>query len=341
MALLFFDGFQDADLMTKPEWNVAWPTAGVGRDGSTSGSAAMTSGTRYMTLPGSGAATCVAGIAVKLPSLAATNFSVLQFCSSAGTIQLALDINASGLIDVHRTSASGTIIGTSSGHTPVGAGEWHYYEMKATLTTATTSTVTVRLDGVTVLTITGVATSSVTGNVTNVQIVITGAATPNFDDMYVCDTTDGTATDGRANSDFLGDVRVQTLLPSAAGDSTGWTPLSGANYTNVDEVPANSTDYVSSSVSTTRDLYTLADLTGLVSTVYAVREHLYASKSDAGSVTIKPVLKESGGTITAETAQAPGTQFAIISGPMKTVKPSGGVWTATDVNGLQAGMDIG
>lgn len=347
MTLLFFDGFQDPILAPKPEWatSTAWETAQTGRDGVANGSARQrnsTGGTtRQLVLP-TPAATCIAGIAYN----GTLGFHcALSFHTDFATRQLWIGPGLSGFLEVRRTSVSGTLLGTSSGHTPINANEWHYIEAKVVLH-ATAGSCVVRLDGVTVLNLTGVATSSANGSVTHISL-FQGTSSGNgalYDDMYVCDAIDATATQGYSNDDFLGDVRVAAVLPTAAGDSTGWTPSTGANWAAVDENPANTTDYVSSvaTATGTRDLYTLADLTGTIVKIYGVRVGLYCTKTDSGIATLKPVIKENS-TVTVQAAQALAVgSWNAIWGAILAVKPSNStVWGVSDVNGLQAGQEIG
>jgi hypothetical protein len=195
-----------------------------------------------------------------------------------------------------------------------------------------------------VLTLTGVVTSSTISNVARIRWVSTGGQSSTVDDLYLCDIVDATATQGRANNDFLGDLRVATLFPTSAGDTTGWTPSTGANWTDVDETPPNQTDFVSSvaTASGTRDLYNLTDLTGTITAVYALRVGLYATKTDAGAATIKPVTKElTSGTVTADPAQGLAVAYGALYGALRAVKAAGTVWSAADVNGLQAGVEVG
>jgi hypothetical protein len=342
MTLLFFDGMQDSVLMPKPEWFVtdAWGGPTTGRDGTTNGAATLagSASQRTVALPSS-AATCIAGTAFQVTNMAVAA-SPLSFMSDSTTVQLVLVINSSGFIEVRRSTLTGTLLGTSSGHTPITANQWNSLQAKVLLATSSGGSCTVQLNGVTVLTLTSVTTSGTSGSVTHIRFLSGSSQSLVIDDLYVCDAVDATATQGRANNDFLGDLRVAVLFPTAAGDNTAWTPSTGSNWAAVDESPPNTTDYVGDSVSGHKDHYTMSDLTGTIATVYAVRESLYAAKSDAGAVSIKPSIKENS-TVTSATSQAPSTSYSIMCGPMYAVKPSNSaVWSTTDINALQAGEEV-
>src|SRR5262252_1307007 len=314
MTLLFFDGLQDAVLVPKPEYVSAnpWSGAGTGRDGSSNGAGngPGNGNGRIINLP-SAAATCIMGNACYFGSgsLGGSNSLVIGFCSDAPcanpTCQLCITVNTAGFIEARRTSPTGTLLGTSSGHQPIFYQEWHHYAMKGVLHTSAGSCV-VRLDDKEVLNLSGIATSSVTGSVLSTKFFSGGGVfANNYDDIYICDGVDATATQGRPNNDFLGDLKIVTMVPTAAGDTTGWTPSTAPNWGAVDEIPVNTTDYVSTAAATTgtRDLYNLNDLPANANLVYGIREGLYCQKSDAGTANIKTTIKESGGTITSGSSQ--------------------------------------
>lgn len=340
MTLLFFDGFQDAVLMPKEGWAGSLGAVGTGRDGSTNGSVGGTTTARTLNLT-SAAATCVCGFAM-LPTSFALGTGIPQFSFySSGTVrQLTVMINSSGMIEARKGTNTGTLLGTSSGHTPIALNDWPHIQVKALLH-LTTGSVQVKLYDITVLTVSGVSTSTVTGSVTQVGFLCAQGNAIRMDDLYVCDIVDATATQGQPNNDFLGDLRVAALFPSAAGDTTQWTPSTGTNFSTVDETPPNTTDFVSTSTSGNRDLYQTADPASTVGTVFAVQQSLYASKTDAGSAPLRPVLKENS-VVTADTAEGPSFgSWVTIWGQMRAVRPSdNALWTASDINNLQIGQEI-
>src|SRR5262249_10906170 len=127
---------------------------------------------------------------------------------------------------------------------------WYYLEIGATVATSG-GTATVRVDGKTVISFTG--NTKTAGTLHSTDAVSWGFWSPSLttysaDDLYVCDAT------GTTNNNFLGDVRIQSLLPNGAGASTQFTPTgSGTNYLNVNDVPDVATTYNSSSTVGDRD----------------------------------------------------------------------------------------
>jgi hypothetical protein len=254
---------------------------------------------------------------------------------------LYLTHNATTLnLELHLSSGDGTLIATST--SPLINNEWHHIQVKTVLHSSAGSC-EVRLDGVAVINVSGVQTASTSGSVTELSMSTDGSFDRIYDDLWVCDGVDASATQGRSNDTFLGDLKVSTLLPSANGDTTGWTPSTGTNHAAlVDEVPPNTTDYISTSTSSTRDLFALGDLPGTAGNVYGLRVNFYGLKTDAGASSVKPVIKESGGTVTTQTARALSTTAANYSGDFIFTLPSAPTtpWAASDVNALQAGVEL-
>ena len=150
--------------------------------------------------------------------------------------------------------------------------------------------VEVRINGTTEITYTGDTRNG--GNASSDRITFCGVNNLGidwwFDDVYMLNGS------GSTNNDFLGDVRVAALLPSGAGASTQWTPLSGANYTNVDDAtPDDDTTYNSDATAGDKDTFALPSLPSTAATVYGVQTLTWDRKDDAGSRTLRHVVRES------------------------------------------------
>jgi hypothetical protein len=107
------------------------------------------------TLP-SAAATVIYGIAFNYNTAVQGNTGTTSFQLGAmlvgGVVQCIVGVNTSGFIEVRRGTlwSSGTILATSSGHTPIGTGAFHQAEVKGLMHTST-GQVIVKLDGVQVI----------------------------------------------------------------------------------------------------------------------------------------------------------------------------------------------
>jgi len=234
-------------------------------------------------------------------------------------------------------SPSGTVIATTAAG--VLDGNWRYVEVYA-LIHATTGRVTVRVDGVTVLDFTGNTRNG--GTSTNIDAIrfrsgmyfASNNCKISLDDLYVCDAT------GTTNNTFLGDVRVQSLLPMGAGSSTQLTPTGSANnWQNVNEVPFNNATYNASSTVGQRDTYALSDLVANTTTIYGTQSVAHMQKSDAGLANAKIALK-SGASVYYDATQSLGSSTTAYTQVHETDPATAAAWTVGNANNLEAGMEV-
>jgi hypothetical protein len=332
MSLLFIDGFDAGDFAQK--WSNFF-SGGAATSTNTpygSGSSVRTSGTGGQVNKLSKVITPSAKFFVGFnynTDFLGTHF----FISSAdgGAVQhIVLSTSGSGAIQIQRGA---TVVASSAGSV-IATNVWNYIEVSGTVSD-TTGTVEVRVNSAVVATFTGDTRNG--GTSTNIDLVGIGSnnltGTSYFDNFYVCNDA-GVAP----YNTYLGDIRINTLVPNGAGSSTGFTPSTGANYTTVDELPFSATDYVTASASGTRDLYTMSDLSGSYN-VLAVQNNVIVKKTDAGGTALKPAIK-SGATIYYGTSQTITPSDATVM-DLRTADPAtAAAWTITGVNALEAGMEI-
>lgn len=292
---------------------------------------AANSGFVRLTVPS--AATYIAGLAFK-PSVPdpAASYRVVSFREGA-TLHVALRATAGSGLDVMR--GDGTVLGTASGVTSTS--QYYYVEVKVTVHD-TTGSVVVRVNGVAVITLTNVDTrNGATGVIDSVQLG-TDVNTSNSgnqgwraNDVYFADTT------GTYNNDFLGDLRVEVLYPSANG-SVAFTPSTGSNFQCVDEAQHNAdTDFVASNVLNAVDRYAYGDLVAMSGAVLGVCVNTVDRKEDAGARTMAHVVFS--GTQMSGAAFSPTTSYFTHQTVFET-KPDDAPWTIADVNGMEAGIKI-
>jgi hypothetical protein len=215
------------------------------------------------------------------------------------------------------------------------SGVWHYIEISATLND-TTGNVVVKVNGVTLINFTGDTKNAGTATtIDKVRFIRTGSQNILVDDVYILDST-GSAP----YNTFLGEIRVHTISPSGAGASTQWTPSTGANYTTVDELPYSTTDYVAGTTSGHRDTYAMGNLPSNVGTIYAVQTAIIGKKTDAGAMSVK-IVDRPGSTNYATSAFTFTTTDVTYVEPLRTVNPdTSAAWTASEVNALEAGVEV-
>lgn len=331
MTLLFYDGFDNVNNGRKPGWT-AGGAAQTGRDGAANGGVSWSTGAQTVyTLP-TPADTIIYGFAVRYSIV----HSQFMLSPKIGTVQqMALLVNSDSKLELRLDSATGPILAT--GINNFSYDTYHSIQVKATIHLTAGSCV-VKMDGITEINYSG-QTGRSTGAVTGLGLMHS-AYWDWYDDFWVCDAIDATATQGRPNNDFLGDLKCVSIVPSGAGASTQWTPSAGANYAAVDDAyqAPNTSDYVSSvAASAQRDLYDMVDFA--TTAVYAVAPRYYAQKTDAGSAFIKPLIREPDGTIVEQALKPTLTTWTSLFGTPTFLKSGGSLWTPADLNAIQIGME--
>lgn len=223
---------------------------------------------------------------------------------------------------------------------------WAYIEIKFVLDTSSGS-VELRINGETVVDVSSIDT--VTGNPSGgaeigaILLFGGGGSTSDidhnrvYDDWYVCDTT------GSDNNDFLGPVKVETLFPDTAGDSTDFTPNSGTNVSRVDEVVVDdATSYNASSTATDLDLFNMDNLVLIDSDVFGVQLDVNAGATEATPMTLVPTVKSS-------TTEGAGDDHVIVDDTLYGTYYSvfeqdpnaTAAWTVATINAMQCGYEVG
>jgi hypothetical protein len=267
--------------------------------------------------------------------------ALVSFSDNAGSLQGRVTWTTSdSLLRAYRSTVF--LLGTSA--LQMSADQWHTLEVRWQMTSLTVGTVEVWLDGAQTLNLVGVDNTQTSAlNIGNV-LVGTGAAMLSggpyyaFDDLAINDTN-GTVNNGRP-----GDGRVVLLSPSGAGSSTqllrGGTD-SGANWSQVDDVPMSMTDFVYDATAGHRDLYTLQDVPSAASgwSVNTVEALAYAQTSDVGSMSVAPTLK-TGATTAEGAAQALAISPQYFRQQYQTNPDTTAGWTVADLNALEAGVTV-
>jgi hypothetical protein len=138
-----------------------------------------------------------------------------------------------------------------------------------------------------------------------------------------------------------GNHKIIWLPPSGNGDVVQFTPSAGQNYACVDEIPPNTTDYVSTFIAGNYDLYHLLvpDLTG--ATIHGVQPIVYAK--DIGSNGTLTMGMKSGSTENWEVAAKTLTNvWSLYKGNFNLTDPTDSQpWTYSKLQNLQVGMKAG
>jgi hypothetical protein len=213
---------------------------------------------------------------------------------------------------------------------------WFYIEIGATIASGTSGSVIVNLNGgKNVLTLTGVNTQGQpTNSIGFLQFNSNGNGLA-FGHYYCCDDTGPSP-----NNTFLGDVRIQSVYP-ISNNTVAFTPngLSN-NYQNVAVVPpVPSTDYNSSSIVGTQDLFNMPPIATNLSTIFGISVKVLAAKSDSGTRSVETVMVS--GSITATSGSTLlSTTPTQIKAIYQTDPNTGLQWTQAGVNAITSGYKI-
>jgi|SRR3990167_662169 len=332
MTLLFVDSF---DHYASAELELKWTAKGSattvidgsnGRNSTAGLNAGSTAGSVRKTLPGGAKATLIAGVGFKPNAFTAIR-QVLGFMDGA-SVQCDVRVTTSGTLTITR---NGTVLAT--GTTVLSLGVYYYIELKATIHDSTGSAV-LRINSVQELSVSGVDTKN-TANASADGVQLGGNGQMYFDDLYVCDDN------GSVNNDFLGDIRVEAILPSGAGNSAQWTPSAGANYENVDETPPDEdTTYNSSLTPTNLDLFAMANLVSTSGSIKGIQTLRYTRKDDAGARIIRRAIRTGAtnyfGSNESISLQTYAYFHEIVENNPNTTNP----WTISEVNAIEAGYEL-
>ena len=95
---------------------------------------------------------------------------------------------------------------------------------------------------------------------------------------------------------WIGDTKIQAIVPTGAGNTTGWTPSVGANWGCVDEKPASDADYVSINANDIVDTYAAGNIVGSIDNVKCVQIQARSRTEGSPTPTNLKLVVRSGGT---------------------------------------------
>ncbi|MFY9742904.1 MAG: hypothetical protein WAK21_12940, partial [Candidatus Sulfotelmatobacter sp.] len=163
------------------------------------------------------------------------NDPIIAFLDQNGNAQCDVRMNGTGQLFFTR---QGTPIGSVSTYA-LTTGVWSYIEFHAVLSTAGAGTCEVRVNGITVLTSSGLTNASTSLGASAVNFIAPGLGVSTYvTDFYVVDGISG------ANVSYLGDISVVELYADGAGVNATWTPNVGPfSITSVANASGGNTVY--------------------------------------------------------------------------------------------------
>jgi hypothetical protein len=341
MALLFMDSFDHyatADLTEK--WTASNNSPVVGAYGRNSTNGLRCSINHWVSATVLGGITeAILAVAIK-PATMSADSAVLAF-GAAGHWQCGLGVRADGTLQPFRVtnaaftpaSASGSYVSYigSASTFALSVGVWTYLEVRI-VCSDTVGVCQARANGSEILNLTSLDTSYDATSLTRIGLGGDGSSAFYYDDLVVMDTT------GSLNNAFMGDVTVSAIYPSAAGNSSGWTPSAGSNYQCVDESsPNDDTDYNATSTVGTKDTYAFANAPAGAD-IRAVQVLAAVRKGAEGPGQVKLVTR-SGSTDYDGAAQGiGGTTYSYVREVLETDPATSAAWTESGFNAAEFGI---
>ncbi len=277
------------------------------------------------------------GLRLWIPSLpgdATERWQFMVFADTDNSRQITVLVNTTGTISVYRGTSSGTLLGTTA-VPALTAGAWHHVETKV-LFSQTIGTVEIRVNEEVVLSLTGQDTCS-TANVECSQVRVL-AAISTAKNFYYKDLIVWNG-DGSSNNDFLGDVQIVTLLPTADDTFTGWASTGANGFSVIDETTPSDADYITADVTdTTAAVFTLSNLDPDVTSVKGLMTVVRALKSDAGTANLQVGLVSGASTDSGD--DRPMTTSATYWTDISELDPNtASAWTRTTVDAAKLSID--
>ena len=342
MALRWIEGFEGFGALTLgplgteidkkyDDTNVTAPIARTGRGGGVAVELGITQAS-YLVKTFDNQTTWVIGYAFHTPtSFSATPRPMVTIFDGgpSGTPQMVLKLTNDGITVVRNAVLLDTVASLFSANT------WYYIEFKVTIH-GTTGAYEVRINQNNISSDSGINTSD-TGNAYGDAVRFYATEnSPWYDDIYILDGTGG------ENDDFLGEMKVEILLPTSDTITADWSLSTGADhYALVDENPSDEdTTYVYSTVSAEVDLYNYDDIGSAFQTIYGVQVNTQAKVSSAASIDMYTPVS-SGSTVSNGTAvTVSDTNYKTFGRAIGLDPDTGALWLSGAVDAALFGVKI-
>lgn len=277
--------------------------------------------------------TFICGFRFRFDALPTATQKLLFIYDASGTEKATLQISTGGVLSFVSTIGGTGITGTGA---TLSINTWYWIEFKVKFATGTGGDYTLKVDGSSAQTQSGINTVGFGNSVwssfgVDSPVLSTSAKYYWFDDFYVADST------GSDNNTMLGDVRVIGLFPDADAGTNQFMPSSGTDhYAVVNEAnPSNSTylDGASGDV----ELFTHADLTE-GGGIFGVSHRVQIEKTEPVAPDAK--LKCVSGATTSNGTTEKLSASPYVMERIHELNPDGSsAWTRTTLNAAKFGVE--
>lgn len=198
-----------------------------------------------------------------------------------------------------------------------------------------TSTIEVRVDGVTLINETFAIGSSTYGETTATTVTSWEWRHDTTADVYIDDLYAWNDS-GSYNNDFLGDKKVHTMMPNGDTTTADWAKSTGTvGYSLIDEIPPNGdTDYISSVTAAEASTFDFEAMPANTGAVNAIQTYRATMKTDAGTCDVRTDMVSGASTATG-TAKPATTAYQYYTDIFETDPATGALWTKSGVDAAQ------
>ena len=351
MAILFMDGldvYEDVDATTAVGWNyragsnLATFSKTLGRFGGGTVVAAGSVNSTIWQYPFAFSTntdyfTSFSFKAKNIPASGAQRFFGLS--DAAGNLCFQLSITSTSAIR-YANAPGPTTDSVATGL--IAASTWCRVEVKFNLGTNTsTGTIEVRVNGVSVLALTGQNIFASTGGAL-LRYYNDQSATADdryFDDIVINDTT------GTTNNTWMDDVRIDTIQPNGDTAQADWAKSTGTSgFALIDDtLGASDGDgtYISSNTVGNKSEFDMTSLPSASGSIYALQMRVCAERSGLTARTFRSYLKNSAAVVNGPTLQAFALTYAWNLGGIASTDPNTSApWTDSGVASVKLGLEL-
>lgn len=264
---------------------------------------------------------------------------ILAFQNAEGNFTFTVSLTPTGVLNLRRGGAIATVIDSSPAATIAGA-TWYRIELRVVINNPT-GLYELRVNGSPVIgPTTGANTIGSTTSPGAVQVALSGNNIVSlgliYDDIIVNDSS------GSTFNTFPGQVRIETIRPNAAGDSSDGTPTGAATrHEAVDEAGTHDEDvtYVALTTSGDENLFNVGNLSATPASVLAVVVNA-VSKATAGPRTLRTKVKHSTTEGNGDTLAVAAGTYGYMQHAFTTNPSTNAAWTGTEVDAAQIGYEV-
>lgn len=326
--LVFMDSggghYSSSDIAKKWSTNSSWTVT----SGRFNGFALIGSGgntlKKTLSIPVTGV---IIGFAFSISSISSNSLNIFNTYLDSN-IKWSVYLNSSGALNIYRgNSTTGTLLTTTSPNV-IRLDTYHYIELK--VYPYPTNVLAIRCDNKTLVSLSGAFT--VSGAINTIELI--GSTAFKYDDVYVCNSL------GTKNNDFLGDLKVTSLLINSPGRILDWSPSGKVTNTLCSSAMDGDSGFIFTTIVNNTDLYKLNSFTTGCTGVVAVQNNITATQSASGTNTITSVIGNGSTENISSTNITPTSNYICYTFEYDNNPITSSDWSVANIASLEAGVRL-